>query len=108
MGAVIHHVPARREEQTMMFEDLDTVVLDVDIPEHSLPKRSVGAVVHVYAKDTFEVEFVTASGRTAALVTLNSSQLRKPTDDDLLCVNRLAAARHVTRSAKHDRRRRPR
>ena len=92
----------------MMFEELDAVVLDTDIPEHSLPKRSLGAIVHVYAKDMFEVEFVTASGRTAALVTLKSSQLRKPTDDDLLCVNRLAAAHLVTRAAKHYRRRRPR
>jgi len=91
----------------MTFDDLDPVVLDVDVPEHHRPKRSLGAVVHVYADDVFEVEFVTASGRTAALVTLKSSQLRKPTDADLLCVNRLAAARPLTRAAKHYRRRRP-
>jgi Domain of unknown function (DUF4926) len=84
----------------MTFEDLDPVVLDVDIPEHGLPKRSLGAVVHVYASDVFEVEFVTANGRTAALVTLKSSQLRKPSEDDLLCVNRLATARHSIRAAK--------
>ena len=92
----------------MTFEDLDPVVLDVDIPEYYLPKRSLGAVVHVYTNDIFEVEFVTASGQTAALVTLKSSQLRKPTDDDLLCVSHLAAARAVTREAKHHRRRRRR
>ena len=91
----------------MTFADLDPVVLDVDIPEHSLPKRSLGAIVHVYADDVFEVEFVTASGRTAALLTLKSSQLRKPTDADLLCVNRLVAAgRQSTRAAKHYRPRR--
>ena len=54
----------------MTFEDLEPVVLDVDIPERGLPKRSLGAIVHVYKDDAYEVEFVTASGRTAALLTL--------------------------------------
>ena len=90
----------------MTFEDLDPVVLDVDIPEHGLPKRSLGAVVHVHASDAFEVEFVTASGKTAALLTLMSLQLRKPSDDDLLCVNRLATTRHSTLAAKRNRPRR--
>jgi len=84
----------------MMFEDLDPVVLDVDIPEHGLPKRSLDAVVHVYASDAFEVEFVTARGRTAALLTLNNSQLRRPSEDDLVCVSRIAAARNLRRAAK--------
>jgi len=92
----------------MTFEDLDPVVLDVDIPEHGLPKRSLGAVVHVYASDAFEVEFVTASGRMAALLTLKSSQLRRPSDDDLVCVNRLAVARHSKRAAKRNEPRRRR
>jgi len=73
----------------MSFGELDPVVLDVDIPERGLPKRSLGAVVHVHTSDAFEVEFVTASGRTAALVTLKASQLRKATDDDLICVSRI-------------------
>jgi Domain of unknown function (DUF4926) len=46
-------------------------------------------VVHVYSPGTCEVEFVTARGRTAALVTLDSSQLRRATDDDLICVSRI-------------------
>jgi hypothetical protein len=92
----------------MTFEDLDPVVQDVDVPEHGLPKRSLGAVVHVHASDAFEVEFVTASGKTAALVTLMASQLRRPSDDDLLCVNRLASNRSLPRAAKHYKlRRRP-
>jgi hypothetical protein len=84
----------------MTFDDLDPVVLDVDIPEYGLPKRSLGAVVHVHASDAFEVEFVTASGKTAALITLLSSQLRKPSDDDLLCVNRLVTKRPLRLAAK--------
>jgi uncharacterized protein DUF4926 len=77
----------------MTFDDLQPVVLDVDVPEHGLPKRSLGAVVEGNGKGAYEVEFVSASGRTVALVTLKASQLRKPTDDDLLCVSQIAQAR---------------
>jgi len=70
----------------MRFDELEPVVLDVDVPECGLPKRSLGAVVHVYPPDACEVEFVTASGRTAALVTLKTDLLRRATDDDLICV----------------------
>jgi acetolactate synthase regulatory subunit len=73
----------------MSFGELDPVVLDVDIPGRGLPRQSLGAVVHVHTSDVFEVEFVTASGRTAALLTLKASQLRKVTDDDLICVSRI-------------------
>jgi hypothetical protein len=86
----------------MRFGDLDPVVLDVDIPEYGLPKRSLGAVVQVHASDAYEVEFVAAKGATAALLTLTASQLRKPSDDDLICVSQIGVT-HNRRS----RRRRP-
>ena len=54
----------------MMYKLLDTVVLDRDLPEHGLRNGDLGAVVEVYAPDGLEVEFVTASGKTQALVTL--------------------------------------
>ena len=59
----------------MNFQELDTVVLDRDLPEHSLRRGDLGAVVHVYKPDGLEVEFVTASGRTQALVTLKVEDL---------------------------------
>jgi len=90
-----------------MFEELDPVVLDVDIPERGLPKRSLGAVVHAYTNEACEVEFVTASGRTAALLTLKMSQLRKPTDDDLICVSKIMPTSNSARRKKrHEPRRR--
>ena len=52
----------------MRFHEFDTVVLQVDMPSHGLKTGDVGAVVQVYLKDAVEVEFVTASGRTQALV----------------------------------------
>jgi hypothetical protein len=54
----------------MTIEQLDTVVLDRDVPEFALHKGDLGTVVHIYEHDGLEAEFVTASGRTHALVTL--------------------------------------
>ena len=60
-----------------MIRELDPVVLTHDIAEHGLTQGDVGAVVHSY-KDgaAFEVEFVTAEGRTVALLTLNRADVR--------------------------------
>ncbi|HEX41186.1 MAG TPA: DUF4926 domain-containing protein, partial [Phycisphaerales bacterium] len=55
----------------MRFKTLDTVVLNKDVPGFGLKKGDLGAVVQVYEPDGLEVEFVTASGRTVAVVTLN-------------------------------------
>ena len=55
---------------------LDTVGLERDLPEHGLRKGDIGAVVERYEPDGAEVEFVTASGKTQALVTLKLSDLR--------------------------------
>jgi hypothetical protein len=70
----------------MTYRVLDTVVLDRDIPDHGLRRGDLGAVVEVYEPDGLEVEFVTASGRTAALVTLNTQDVRPVADDDLVSV----------------------
>ena len=42
-----------------MIKELDTVVLTHGIREHKLQKGDIGAVVHCYPEDGFEVEFVT-------------------------------------------------
>jgi hypothetical protein len=67
----------------------DTVVLARDLPEHGLCAGDLGAVVEVYAPDGLEVEFVTASGRTKALVTLKSGDVRPIADSDLVAVRSL-------------------
>ena len=71
---------------------LDTVVLRKDLPEHSLKAGDIAAVVEVYAPDGLEVEFVTGSGRTQALLTLNQSDIRSIENRDILAVRSLAAA----------------
>ncbi len=73
----------------MKIEELATVVLNRDFPEHGLCKDDLGAVVQVYSPEDFEVEFVTASGRTQALVSLNAADVRQVRDEDLLSIRTL-------------------
>lgn len=73
----------------MRFKELQTVVLDRDLPEHGLRKGDLGAVVQVYEPDGLEVEFVSASGRTEALVTLKERDVRAVAESDIVAVRRL-------------------
>jgi hypothetical protein len=70
----------------MTYQLLDTIVLDRDVPEHGLRKGDLGAIVEVHEPEAFEVEFVTATGRTAAMLTLNAQDVRPVADDDLVSV----------------------
>ena len=70
----------------MSIELLDTVVLKQDMPPYGLKKGDVGAVVEIYAPDGIEVEFVTGSGRTQALVTLKMNEVRTVGPTDILAV----------------------
>ncbi len=74
----------------MTYKVLDTVVLDRNLSEHSLRSGDLGAVVQVYEPDGLEVEFVTASGKTQALVTLNVRDVRPVQDSDLIAVRSVA------------------
>ena len=69
-----------------MYKPLDTVVLVRDLPDHGLCSGDLGAVVDVCGPDGIEVEFVTASGRTSALVTLKSTDVRPIADTDVVAV----------------------
>jgi Domain of unknown function (DUF4926) len=73
-----------------MFKLLETVALTHDIPVSALRRGDLGVVVEVHAADAVEVEFVAASGRTQALLTLNTSDLRAIGDQDLIAVRSLA------------------
>ena len=46
--------------------------------------------MQVYEPDGLEVEFVTASGKTQALVTLNVNDVRPVQDSDLIAVRSVA------------------
>jgi hypothetical protein len=60
-----------------MIRELDTVVLTHDLARNGLQKGDIGAVVHCHDDgQSFEVEFVTAEGTTAALLTLTAADIR--------------------------------
>jgi len=65
---------------------LDVVVLTRDIPAEGLRVGDLGAVVDVRGPESFAVEFVAASGRTQALVTLAPADVRSVADNDLVAV----------------------
>jgi hypothetical protein len=76
-----------------MIRELETVVLLHDVPRHELKSGDVGAVVHLYdGGKAFEVEFVTAEGRTVAVLTLTESDVRSVRGSEILHVRELAPA----------------
>ena len=75
-----------------MFNVLDTVVLTRDIPDAGLRRGDLGAIVEVHGPNAFDVEFVAASGRTQALVTLTADDIRHVGDQDLVSVRPLEKA----------------
>ena len=75
------------------FKELETIVLTHDIKKHGLTEGDMGAVVNVYDNgNAAEVEFVTATGRTVALVTLKDSDVRSTKSNDVLHVRGFASA----------------
>jgi hypothetical protein len=70
----------------MELQLLDTVVLTRDLSEHGLRAGDLGTVVELRDPEGLEVEFVQASGKTKALVTLTKSDVRIVSDRDILSV----------------------
>ena len=70
-----------------MVRELDTVVLTHAIKEYGLEGGDTGAVVHCYPEGTaFEVEFLTAEGKTIVLLTLNETEVRPLGGSEILHV----------------------
>jgi hypothetical protein len=75
----------------MMIGELDTVVLTRDLPEQRLEAGDVGCVVMVHEDGAgYEVEFVTLSGDTVAVVTLPAAAVRPVGAGELPHVRRVA------------------
>ncbi len=69
-----------------MYNELDTIVLNKDIKEYDLKKGDIGSVVHIYKdKEALEVEFAT-EGKTVAVLTLNTTDIRKLTKNEIFHV----------------------
>ena len=72
-----------------MHKLLDTVALTHDIPAAGLCQGDLGAIVEIHAMGGYEVEFVAASGRTEALLALQTGDIRAVGDRDLIAVRSL-------------------
>jgi len=70
-----------------MINELDLVVLTRDHDEYGLRSGDVGTVIHCYkGNKSFEIEFVTAEGRTVAVLSLTESDVRPFEQSEILHV----------------------
>jgi hypothetical protein len=77
-----------------MVEELDSVVLTTDLPEHGLSAGDIGTAVLVHEGGKgCTVKFMTLAGKTIAVVTLLAHQIRQIAKDEI------AHARHVAVAA---------
>ena len=60
-----------------MIREHDRVVLTAPFRDAGLEAGDIGAVVHIYPQQqAYEVEFVTLTGKTAAVLTVSADQIR--------------------------------
>ena len=75
-----------------MIKELDLVVLMHDMENYGLKSGDVGTVVHHYDdKVGFEIEFVTAEGKTVAVLTLTTKDIRPFENAEILHARDVAA-----------------
>ena len=70
----------------MKYKELEPVVLTRDVPEHGLKAGDVGTLVNVGSPVHLDVEFMTATGRTKAVVTLTEEAIRPARDEEMIAV----------------------
>ena len=76
-----------------MIKEHDCVVLTANVPDEGLLAGDVGTVAQIHkGGEGYEVEFMTLTGETVAIVTLLASQVRPLTRRDLAHTRELAPA----------------
>jgi len=74
-----------------VIKELDCVALTTDVPGEGLAKGDIGTVVFVYNDgEAFEVEFMTVTGNTISVTTLNANQVRPLAPDDIANARKVA------------------
>ena len=67
-----------------MIAELERVALTTDLPEYSLRTGDIGTVVLVHQEGLgYEVEFITLTSQTVAIISLFSSQVRPLGDREI-------------------------
>jgi hypothetical protein len=76
-----------------MLNELETVVINKDIPEYNLIRGDIGVIVHIYENGlAVEVVNVTGEGSTVGVITLSKEDLRSIAPDEILHVRELHSA----------------
>ena len=76
-----------------MIREHERVVLTTPLPSEGLEVGDVGTVVHVYKDgEAYEVEFVALDGHTAAVATLEASQVRPVSRHDITHAREVSVA----------------
>ena len=74
------------------IKEHERVVLTKTVPAEQLEAGDVGTVVHVYRDGlAYEVEFTTLDGRTAAVVTVEASDVRPVSRHEITHARELAS-----------------
>ena len=74
-----------------MIKECDMVVLTHDVNINGLTEGDIGVVVHCYSDGrAYEVEFVTAEGKTIAVLTLSPDDIRVMKEREILHVREIA------------------
>lgn len=74
-----------------MIMELHMVVLTHDIEDYGLKEGDIGTVVHSYNDGKgYEVEFVSADGRTIAVITLTHADIRLMDSKEILHVRKIS------------------
>jgi hypothetical protein len=76
-----------------MIDELGSVVLTADLPQHGLRAGDLGVVVLVHEGGAgYTIEFTTVTGATVAVVTLSADQVRPLRASDIAHVREQTAA----------------
>ena len=77
----------------MSIKEHERVILTQDVSSEGLQAGDVGTVIHVHAhRKAYEVEFVSLTGETAAVATVEASQLRAALRNEIAHARALAVA----------------
>jgi hypothetical protein len=76
-----------------MIKEHDCVVLTADVPDEGLVAGDIGTVVHIHkGGEGYEVEFMTLTGETVAIITLLAGKVRPLNRRDLAHTREMAPA----------------
>jgi Domain of unknown function (DUF4926) len=76
-----------------MIKEFDRIVLTEDLPTLGLVKGDIGVVVMIHqGGEGFEIEFITLTGESIGVETLNKTQVRPIGNREISHVRNLAEA----------------